>query len=57
VHRLPVVAKDGNLVGIVSISDIACRANADLNEEMQEEVAATLGAISQARMAETNARA
>ncbi|MFL5416627.1 MAG: CBS domain-containing protein [Myxococcales bacterium] len=53
VHRLPVVAKDGKLVGIVSISDIACRANADLNEEMQEEVAATLGAISQARTVES----
>jgi IMP dehydrogenase len=57
VHRLPVVAKDGKLVGVVSISDIARRANAELNEEMQEQVAATLGAISQAQTLERNARA
>ena len=57
VHRLPVVAKDGKLVGIVSISDIARRANADSNEEMQEQVAATLSAILQARLAEPKALA
>jgi len=57
VHRLPVVAKDGKLVGVVSINDIAREATRDADEELEEEVAVTLGAICQPRTTETAARA
>jgi CBS domain-containing protein len=49
VHRLPVVTREGKLVGIVSLSDFARQAVRDGNEEQEEKVAATLGAISQPR--------
>jgi len=49
VHRLPVVTKDGKLVGVVSLNDLARKAAHDENEDLEEEVAATLGAICQPR--------
>jgi len=52
-----VVAKDGKLVGVVSINDIAREATRDADEELEEEVAVTLGAICQPRTTETAARA
>lgn len=51
VHRLPVI-EDGKLVGVISIKDLARRAAGDVNELLEEEVALTLGAISQPRGAE-----
>jgi CBS domain-containing protein len=49
VHRLPVVSEAGKLVGVVSINDLARRAAGDADEELEGEVALTLGAISQPR--------
>ncbi|HUJ26956.1 MAG TPA: CBS domain-containing protein [Myxococcales bacterium] len=48
VHRLPVV-EGGKVVGIVSINDIARRAAGSMDETLEQEVALTLGAISQPR--------
>ena len=49
VHRLPVVTKEGKLVGVVSLNDFARKAARDENEDLEEEVAVTLGAICQPR--------
>jgi CBS domain-containing protein len=57
VHRLPVVAKDGKLVGVVSLNDFARKAAREANEKFEEEVAVTLGAICQPRTPETRAEA
>ena len=57
VHRLPVVAKDGTLVGVVSINDFARQATRDGDEQLEEEVAVTLGAICQPRTAGAPAQA
>ena len=57
VHRLPIVARDGKLVGVVSINDFARRAARDADEEREEEIAVTLGAICQPRTADTPAQA
>ena len=53
VHRLPVVTKEGKLVGVVSLNDFARKAAHDENEELEEEVGVTLGAICQPRTPET----
>lgn len=57
VHRLPVVAKDGKLLGVVSISDFAHQAARDGDEQFEEEVAVTLGAICRPRTASAPAQA
>lgn len=51
VHRLPVMSAEGKLVGVVSLNDLAHRAVQDANELLEEEVALTLGTISQPRTA------
>jgi CBS domain-containing protein len=56
VHRLPVVTKEGKLVGVVSLNDLARKAAHDENEKLEEEVAVTLGAICQPRTPETPAQ-
>src|ERR1043166_91568 len=48
VHRLPVV-EQGKVVGVISINDIARRAAGSMDGELEQEVALTLGAISQPR--------
>lgn len=48
IHRLPVV-KDGKLLGVISLNDLARKAASEANEEFEEEVALTLGAICQPR--------
>lgn len=50
VHRLPVVARDGKLLGIVSLNDLAREATKYGDERLEEEVALTLGAICQPRL-------
>jgi len=52
VHRLPVVTKEGKLVGVVTLNDFARKAAHDENEELEEQVAVTLGAISEPRTSE-----
>jgi CBS domain-containing protein len=49
VHRLPVVTKEGKLAGVISLNDVARKATHDQDEELEEEVAVTLGAICQPR--------
>jgi CBS domain-containing protein len=49
VHRLPVTAEDGSLAGVISINDFARQALSDADEELEEKVAITLGAISHPR--------
>ena len=49
VHRLPVVDAAGKLVGVISLNDLAQRAAGEADEEFEEEVALTLGAISHRR--------
>ena len=56
VHRLPVVTKEGKLVGVVTLNDFARKAAHDANEELEEQVAVTLGAISQPRTPEAPAQ-
>jgi len=51
VHRLPVIGADGKVCGVVSLNDLAQRAVKDADEELEEEVALTLGAISHPREA------
>jgi CBS domain-containing protein len=51
VHRLPVTDAGGKLVGVVSLNDLAHRAVKDADEVLEEEVALTLGTISQPRTA------
>ena len=51
VHRLPVL-EGGKLVGVVSLNDLARHAGAEADQLLEEEVALTLGAISQPRMLE-----
>ncbi len=48
IHRL-VVVKDGKLVGVISLNDLARSAASAADEEFEEEVALTLGAICQPR--------
>ena len=57
VHRLPVVTKGGKLVGVVTLNDFARKAAHDDNEELEEHVALTLGAICQPRTPEARAQA
>ena len=52
VHRLPVVTKEGKLVGVVTLNDFARKAAHDDNQELEEQVAVTLGAISRSRTPE-----
>jgi CBS domain-containing protein len=52
VHRLPVTGKDGKVVGVISINDFARQAATDADEELEEKVAVTLGAICEPRSAE-----
>ncbi len=52
VHRLPVIGGDGKLCGVVSLNDLAQRAVKDEDQELEEEVALTLGAISHPREAQ-----
>ena len=56
VHRLPVVTKEGKLVGVISLNDFARKATHDQDEELEEEVAVTLGAICQPRTPQTPAQ-
>jgi CBS domain-containing protein len=49
VHRLPVTDAAGKLVGVISLNDLAHRAVRDADAELEEEVALTLGTISQPR--------
>lgn len=56
VHRLPVVTKEGKLVGVVTLNDFARKAAHDDNGELEEQVAVTLGAISQPRTPEALAQ-
>ena len=48
-HRLPVVTKEGKLVGVISINDLARAAARESDAEFEEEVAVTMGAICQPR--------
>ena len=57
VHRLPVTAENGKLVGVVSINDFARQALTDADEELEEKVAATLGVICQPRSADALSQA
>lgn len=57
VHRLPVTGEDGTLLGVVSINDFARQALSDADEEQEEKVAATLGAISQPRIPDAPSQA
>jgi CBS domain-containing protein len=56
VHRLPVVDAAGKLVGVISINDLARRAAGDADQEFEEEVALTLGAICHRRDNSADAR-
>jgi CBS domain-containing protein len=58
VHRLPVVTKQGKLVGVVTLNDFARKAvhDDDDNDELKEQVAVTLGAIAQPRTPEAPAQ-
>ena len=56
VHRLPVVDAAGKLVGVISLNDLARRAAGEADEEFEEEVALTLGAISHPRDSTAQAR-
>ena len=56
VHRLPVVTKGGKLVGVVTLNDFARNAARDDNGKLEEQVAVTLGAISQPRTLEAPRR-
>lgn len=49
VHRLPVVTKEGRLVGVVTINDLARKAQQDGNDKLETQVAVTLGAICRPR--------
>ncbi|HTO99457.1 MAG TPA: CBS domain-containing protein [Myxococcales bacterium] len=49
VHRLPVLDEAGKLVGVISLNDLAHRAVRDADAELEEEVALTLGTVSQPR--------
>ena len=55
-HRLPVVTKEGKLVGVVTLNDFAQKAAHDDNEELEEQIAVTLRAISQRRTPEAPAQ-
>jgi CBS domain-containing protein len=54
VRRLPVVTKEGKLVGVVTLNDFARKAAHDKNEALEEQVAVTLGAISRPRRPEAS---
>jgi len=56
VHRLPVVTKEGKLVGVVSLNDFARKATHEHDEALEEKVAVTLGTICQPRTPQTPAR-
>jgi len=51
VHRLPVLDAAGKLAGVISLNDLAHRAVRDADAELEEEVALTLGTVSQPREA------
>ncbi len=55
VHRMPVVTAAGNLVGVISLNDIARRAARDGDRAQEENVALTLGVIAEPRSPETPA--
>ena len=57
VRRIPVIDSDGALVGVVSLSDLARRANADDKHDglTRKGVAATLAAICEPRSADSYA--
>ena len=55
VHRLPVVTKEGKLVGVVTLNDFARKAAHDDDQGLEERVAVTLGAISEPRTPEAPA--
>ena len=57
VHRLPVVTKEGKLVGVVTINDFARKAAHDDSEELEKQVAVTLNAICRPRTPQAPARA
>jgi CBS domain-containing protein len=52
VHRMPVVTREGKLVGLVSLNDIARLALRERDRELEEDVAATLGFIAEPRPAQ-----
>ena len=54
VHRLPVTAEDGTLAGVISLNDFARQALSDADEQLEEKVAITLGAISHPRSPEAS---
>ena len=51
VHRLAVVDSERKLVGVIGVTDLARRAAAEQDEEAEEEVALTMGAIAHPREA------
>lgn len=53
VHRMPVVTGAGNLVGVISLNDIARRAQRDGDLAQEEKVAITLSAIAEPRSPES----
>lgn len=55
VHRLPVIDQGGKVVGVLSINDLAHYAAGKPDEELEEEVALTLGAICHPRIVERRA--
>ncbi len=57
VHRLPIIDAGGQLAGVVSLNDFARQALSDADEELEEKVAATLGAISHPRATPAPAQA
>ncbi len=49
IRRLPVVDKNGGVVGVVSLNDLVLRAVRDNNKTLKDEIADTLGEICQHR--------
>lgn len=49
VHRLPVLSPGGQVLGVLSIDDLARHAAGKADETLEQEVALTLGAICQPR--------
>ena len=49
VRRLPVIGDRGQVVGVISLDDVARQAAGKADAELEEEVALTLGAIAQPR--------
>ena len=57
VRRLPVVDREGRLAGIVSLGDVAVRANGRADQELHEEVFEALRSISEPPPSDTPAAA